>query len=187
VHRSLANLALVLAAAITLAGCSSAAEDDVEWVEPEWMAEQEQQREQFVIDLQSCMDARGWNLTVDEYGGSSEPFESAEEAERAREDTDECLLDLGYDLAGFGEERTVADFRERYQQELEIYRCLRHEGVAMEHDPPTEDVFIEQHLSGGDSTQVWWTYGDPGVLELGAEAVAELQQSCREPWVFAGQ
>ena len=50
--RSVVGLAPVLAVALTLAGCASAAEDDVEWVEPEWMAEQAQEREQFVIDLQ---------------------------------------------------------------------------------------------------------------------------------------
>lgn len=185
--RSVVGLAPVLAVALTLAGCASAAEDDVEWVEPEWMAEQAQEREQFVIDLQSCMEAKGWNVTVDEYGGSLEGFESANEAERARDDTDECILDLGYDLAGFEEERTVDEIRARYRQELDVYHCIRHKGVAMEQEPPSEDVFIEQHLSGETSEQTWWAYGDPEVIELGAAEVADLQQVCPEPWVFAGQ
>lgn len=183
--RFLVSITPLLAVMLALAGCASAPEDDIEWVEPGWMAEQVQAREQFVLDLQSCMDSKGWDLTVDEYGGSAEPFESAAEAERARDDTDECILDLGYDLTGFDEERTVDDSRARYQQELDVYHCLRHQGVVMEQEPPSEEIFVEQRLSGGTSEQMWWPYGDPGVLELGTERVAELHQVCPEPWVFA--
>lgn len=185
-RRRAAAPALVAGLAV-LAGCTSAPQVDAPWVEPDWMADQAQQVEQFVLDLQGCVEASGWNVTVDEYAGVDEPFSSQEEAERFRTDADACLLALGHDPSSFDGEPTVADLQRSYEHEVDVHRCLVHQGVEMSEEPPGEDRFVEQRLRPGSDDEAWWAYGDPAVLALDAAELARVRQSCPEPWVFAGR
>lgn len=179
------RIAGLLCSAMLLGSCSAPAPEQAQWTEPEWMAEQAQEREQFVLDLQACVTDRGWNVTVDEYAGVVEPFESREEAERYGSDSDDCLTALGQDVSRFDDGPTVEQLREHYQRELDVRDCLVHQGVRMQAEPPAEEQFVEQSLQGVDDGLGWWAYGDPGVTELGQAEVAQLQQHCPEPWVFA--
>lgn len=179
------TLVFLLPVALLFAACSGTPQTEVQWTEPEWMAEQAQEREQFVLDLQGCVQAKGWNVTVDEYAGVDEPFSSQEESERFRSDADECITQLGYDLSQFDEEPTVAQLQQWYERETDVYNCLVNEGVEMAVEPPSEEEFIEQWLQSSSDDLAWWAYGDPTILAMSGAEVAQLQQSCPEPWVFA--
>ena len=71
------GLLIVASAWPLLSGCSSDAESSATaWEATAWMADQAQGRESFILRLQACMDAKSWDLTVDESGGFNEPFSS---------------------------------------------------------------------------------------------------------------
>jgi hypothetical protein len=153
------------------------------------MAEQAQAREQFVPTLQACMDGKGWNLTVDESSGIVEPFYSEEEMYRASADKDECLLDQGIDTGQYERLPTEAELRSMYVYDVDTYDCLVAQGVKMEDEPPSVEVYVEQGLNPGGSQQgiseSWWPYFDPAILAMSQDEVAQLEQVCPVRWVFA--
>lgn len=170
--------------AFLAAGCQSSGPESENqgWEEPGWMAEQADMRERFTVDVQSCMDSKGWELTVDSYGGFAEPFSSPEEREHAASDRNACLEQLGYDISTFDEAPSRDTLSSLYDRYLDTYECLVHEGVEMEQEPPSKEVWIEARLSGGEA---WTPHLDDGVVLAGEERYAELEQLCPEPWPFA--
>lgn len=174
----------VLGIVVMVAGCQSTGTgpEAHDWQEPGWMAEQADMRERFTVDVQSCMDSKGWELTVDSYGGFAERFSSQEEREHAAADRDACLEDLGYDTSMFDEAPGQEALATLYDRYIDTYECLVHEGVEMEREPPAKDVWIEARLSGGGP---WTPHLDDGVVLAGEERYAELEQLCPEPWPFA--
>jgi hypothetical protein len=153
------------------------------------MAEQAQLREEFVARLQSCMNVRGWHLTVDESAGFAEPFDSLEELERAGADRDQCLEEQGIDPTAASGPSTEAALREMYRYDVDTHECLVARGLRLERTPPSVDQYIEDGLasqSGESVADPWWPYGDPAVLALLETDVAELRVTCPERWSFAG-
>lgn len=155
------------------------------------MSDQALAREQFVPTLQACMDAKGWHVTVDEHAGIAEPFTSQDEAERATADKTACMLEQGIDPAAYETGPTETELRAMYPYDVDTYRCLVAQGVPMEQEPPSIDVYVEQGLPTGDdgardNSDSWWPYFDPAVLALPQAEVAALEQVCPTRWVFAG-
>lgn len=153
------------------------------------MAEQAQRAEQFVVVLQACMDARGWQLTVDESAGFEEPFTSESELARAGADRDACLVEQGIDTSFVSEPLTTQTLTAMYRYDVDTYECLVVQGVDLERRPPSVDRYVENGLAAQSGEPVgdpWWPYGDPAVLRLGQQEVAELQDVCPERWTFGG-
>lgn len=155
------------------------------------MAEQTQAREQFVPTLQACMDGKGWHITVDEHAGIAEPFYSDEEMDRASSDIDACLLEQGIDMNQVVSDLalTEASLRSMYSYDVDTYECLVAQGVDMQDEPPSVDVYVEQGLNTDDSqqdiSQSWWPYFDPAIMAMSQDEVAQLEQVCPVRWVFA--
>lgn len=191
------GVVIVLVAGIACVGCAGAEaqpEASGQWTAPAWMASQKQEVEQFVDRLQTCMDNKGWNLTMDEFGGMAEPFTSDEELNRAVNDSDACLADLGFDMDVVASTTvTEKQLREDYQRDIDTYQCLVNAGLKMQ-DPPTEDVYVENGLSlyndevsaeGADLDQTWLPYLDPAVLSVGEDDLERLRVNCPERWSLA--
>ncbi|GAB3042609.1 hypothetical protein [Sediminivirga luteola] len=170
-----------------LSACTAEGTIAGDWTEPEWMVNQAADRENFVLELQACMDGLGWDREVDEYGGSPDPFFDTEEMSRFDSDKDACLIQMGIDLEAVRSGPTVESLSTRYAQELDVRECLIAQGIEMESEPPSEDEFIEEGLSSDDSGEAWWAYGDPAVIAAGPERNAELLTVCPEPWVFGAE
>lgn len=153
------------------------------------MAEQAQQMDAFLPTLQACMDSRGWNLTMDESSGVLEPFSSDDEMYRARADSDSCLREQGIDPHQFDNPLTETQLRTRYGYDVDTYQCLVAQGLRMEQQPPSEDVYVERALASSagtdDGAASWWPYFDPAVDSLGRERIAELELVCPARWTFA--
>lgn len=184
----LRSASLVLA--LLACGCTSSsgeAPDEGAWEEPSWMAEQEQQREQFVATLQACMDAAGWNVTVDDDAGFVEPFSDSDELDRAVADSNACLAEQGIDVSTY-ETLTEAELRTMYPYDVDTYECLQAQGVDMQESPPSIDAYVEQGLatlSDGSVELGWWPYGDPALSSKSQDEIAVLHQVCPERWTFA--
>lgn len=183
----LRSVVLVICGGLILQGCAPATDQESAWTAPEWMAEQAQAREEFTVQLQSCISSKGWELTVDESGGFVEGFDSETEMERAKQDSDACLLEQGIDPSTF-DTITEEELRVMYKYDQDTYECLVAQDVEMERDFPSVDTYVEQGLRAGDSQddeEVWTPYLDQGVLSLPQEKLAQVQQSCPERWGFA--
>lgn len=192
IHGSMLNIsfaAVVLFSTFTVTACASDNDSNASWSAPTWMAQQEQAKDQFVARLQACMDAKGWNVTVDESAGIVEPLASESEMQRARQDVRACLTDQGIDPDSVVGTVTEESLREMYTQDLDTYECLLAQGVDMEQKPPSEDQFVEDGLAiqaGEERPDSWWPYGDPVILTMSAQEVATLKQTCPVRWTFAG-
>ncbi len=153
------------------------------------MGEQAQQIDAFVATLQSCMDSRGWNLTMDESSGILEPFSSDDEMYRARADSDSCLREQNIDPHQFDSPPTEAQLRTMYRYDVDTYECLAAQGLRMEQQPPSADAYVESALAAANGTDdgggSWWPYFDPAVKSLGRERIAELEIVCPTRWTFA--
>jgi hypothetical protein len=177
-------------ACLLAAGCApspTTPAPDSSWSEPGWMAEQAQRREQFVVRLQACMDGHGWQLTVDGSAGFAEPFASQDEAERAGADRDRCLVEQGVDASFVSQPLTAESLRSMYRYDVDTHACLLAQGVELERRPPSVDRYVEEGLAAQSGEPVdgsWWPYGDPALLTLGRQDVAELQEACPERWTF---
>lgn len=176
--------------ALLAAGCTAhpdEASDASAWEEPAWMAEQEQQREQFVATLQACMDSAGWNVTVDGDAGFVEPFSDRDELDRAIADSNTCLAEQGIDPSTY-ETLTETELRTMYPYDVDTYECLVAQGIDMQERPPSVDTYVEQGLatlSDDNEETGWWPYGDPALLSITPDEAAALQQACPERWTFA--
>jgi hypothetical protein len=174
---------------IPLAACGKSATPDAEgWTQPAWMSQQLQDEEVFVANVQSCMDAKGWNLTVDASGGFAEPFSDEAEMKRAADDVHSCLADQGIDVTQFEQPLTDSALRTMYRYDVDTYECLAAQGLDMQDPPPSQDAYVESALAAQDGQEAddsWWPYYDPAVTALSSSEVADLQQVCPERWTFA--
>ncbi len=138
--------------------------------------------------LQACMDARGWNRTMDESGGMLEPFSSDDEMQRAGADRDSCFSEQGIDHQLDGSP-TEAQLRTMYRYDVDTYECLAAQGLRMEQQPPSADAYVERALADANGTdgggESWWPYFYPAVDSLGRERIAELEIVCPTRWTFA--
>ncbi|WP_448058951.1 hypothetical protein [Cellulomonas hominis] len=181
---------LLAVAAMSVGSCSAPGQHttDSPWSAPTWMAEQAQQQEQFVVRLQACMDSKGWNLTAGESAGFAEPFSDSAEMERAGADRDACLGEQGIDPNILAKPLTESTLRTMYAFDVDTHECLVAQGIEMEGAPPTVDRYVEEGLAAQAGVPVddpWWPYGDPAILGLDEQGVAELKQVCPERWTFA--
>lgn len=179
-----------LAAAVTCITVLTACGHDVQqpdggtaWAPPAWFAEQAQEREEARIALQACMDAKGWNIELDEWGGSDEPFTSQEEVNRFSEESMACQSELGF----IGEVPTEASLRDRYAKDLDTWECLRAQGFEVA-DPPSVETYIESRLDRDYEGEVWLPYQDESIsqaLETGGitwEEFIQLEIDCPQQW-----
>ncbi|MFC4613442.1 hypothetical protein ACFO3K_01830 [Cellulomonas algicola] len=182
--RAAVRAAVVSILALTAAGCSAdEAPVETEWKPPAWFAEQAREREEVAAKMQTCMDAKGWTVTLDEYGGAAEPFTSEDEANRFSEDSMACQEEAGRRLGALTED----ELREAYTRDVDTMMCLRNEGFDMA-DPPTVDTYVESRLADPPPDDLWVPYTDPavqGALESGslsADGLVELERTCPQNW-----
>ncbi|WP_029068048.1 hypothetical protein [Jonesia quinghaiensis] len=150
------------------------------------MANNAQAEEEFTAKLQACMDAKGWDLTLDSSGGIIEMFTDETEMMRATKDSQACTKDItGIDPLSIGTSVTEASARENYQFETDVYNCLVAQGVKMSREMPSEEEYVDTALSGETSSAPWWPYGDQTVLSMSLDEQNKLRQECPERWVFA--
>lgn len=175
-----------LTVGVLVTGCqaTASAPEPTAWEEPAWMAEQAEMREQFTVDVQACMDAKGWELTVDSYGGFAERFDTREELNRASADRNDCVEEAGYSVDFFDDELSREALSTLYDKHTDTYECLLHEGVEMEETPPAKEAWIENMLQGQES---WIPHLDAAVVLAGEQRAAELKELCPAPWPFALQ
>ncbi|WP_231583614.1 hypothetical protein [Cellulomonas sp. A375-1] len=189
-----ATLGLVL-----VVGLGACAQDvaneppDVEWTAPAWFAEQAQAREEERLGYQRCMDAKGWDRTMMEGGGSVEPFVAEDADDRSEigrfdEDVEACRVELGLPEP---HEMTADELAVQYDAELDIARCLEHLGFEIS-EPPSRQAWIDRMLAANHDPS---TAGDLWAPhnELAERAVAgeqdierrldEAQAQCPQYWV----
>lgn len=171
---------------LTFTACSQLSSQETDWEKPEWMANNAQAEEEFTAKLQACMDAKGWDLTLDSSGGIIEMFTDETEMMRATKDSQACTKDItGIDPLSIGTSVTEASARENYQFETDVYNCLVAQGVKMSREMPSEEEYVDTALSGETSSAPWWPYGDQTVLSMSLDEQNKLRQECPERWVFA--
>ncbi len=129
------------------------------------------------------MDARGWNLPIDEWGGTSEPFDVASgESDRYRTDIMACSenVDEGHLIS----QTNDASMRTYYERELDIYACLKNEGIEPGAPPPFE-VFAEQHSSDAPD-EAWnaWndSWLDSWLDKHTLDSLGDLELRCPQQW-----
>lgn len=183
--RSRFRLVMAAVAAITLAGlaaCSApagpATTPSASWVDPPWVAEQAAQREEYRAQLQSCLDGRGWHVTVDLNGGIVEPFTDATEFSRFESDKQACRVSMGYSADGLP--ATPDELKLQYEQLLDVRNCLIAHGLDMAEPSQSEDAWIDAAQTGAVD---WAPYNDPAIDALPLDEQEELWTVvCPQPW-----
>ena len=197
-RRRVAGLASVAATGVVLAGgawVASAASDvnnppagepSEQWTAPAWFAEQAAERASFRANLQECVDARGWQITVNEWGGSEHWFADEAEMDRFVADVDECSAALGRTGAsGFvddNDDDPDALTRYLYPMLVDTWECVVNRGYDVP-PPPSEDELVRQYAPGSHEP-VWTPYGDLSAGDglMTAERMADLEITCPLPW-----
>jgi hypothetical protein len=149
-----------------------------EWTAPAWFAEQAEQREAFRTSLQACVDARGWEITIDEWGGGDHGFTEKSELDRFVADVDDCSRSLGRHVGDVDPDTTTRNF---YPLLVDTWECVVHLGYDVP-PPPSEDELVRQYETDGSSGPIWTPYGE--LMErLGtAPDREELEVTCPQPW-----
>jgi len=151
-------------------------------VDPPWVAEQAAQREEYQAGLQSCLDGKGWQVTVDLDGGIEEGFTDQNEFARLTTDIKACRVSMGYSADGVP--ATVDELKVFYSQLLDTRACLVAHGVAMG-PPPSEDAWIDAQQPGTDAQSGdadWHPYNDPALEALSMDQQNALEALCPQPW-----
>lgn len=141
------------------------------WEPPKWLVEETTLRAAVREELQTCMDSKGWNVTMDEWGGAAEPFRSTDELERFSSDRDACVAHTAEVLPRTSVEPSVS----AYERDLVTRRCFEAQGYEMP-APPTE----AQYEAGAEADP----YLDPAVGGLPQSTYEQLRVACPEPWSF---
>lgn len=149
-----------------------------EWTAPAWFAEQAEQRAAFRDSLQACVDARGWAITVDEWGGGDHGFTDEAEMDRFVADVDDCSRSLGRHVGDVDSETATRNY---YPMAVDTWKCLIHEGYDVP-PPPSEDELVRQYETAGSSGPVWTPYGDLMDSPSAVPDWAELEATCPQPW-----
>ena len=145
------------------------------WTAPAWFAEQAKERAAFRERLQGCVDARGWTVTVDEFGGSDHAFTEQAEMDRFVADVDDCSRSLGRPAGDDDEEAVV---RHLHPMLVDTWECVVHQGYDVP-PPPSEDELVRQYLTTDPDVATWTPYGDldPRLVDW-----EELEATCPQPW-----
>ena len=174
---------LVACAAVALSGCAGAGVDAgaVPFERPGWMADQDQRQAEHREALQGCVAGKGWNVTVDQFGGVVEPFDDAD-FPRWESDRDACRAEMGLGTSPTSLSRDRAELV--YERQVDTWRCVLDAG----HDvpaPPSREAFVEEITGAGGEdgagVTVWGPYGDLPV-RLSAAEMNALADTCPEPW-----
>jgi len=193
--RSLGVAALALAVAALTAACSS--DDDggaaaPAYTAPAWFAQQAQDREQARNALQSCLDGKGWTVTVNEFGGADEPFSDDVELTRYHADMVDCRASVG--LSDRAPTREQAE--QAYHGMLDTAACLRAQGFEVS-GAPSEQTWVEAFLAASSDTataggatsasDVWEPYGELIAAAQGDETrlarISATEQTCPQWWI----
>jgi hypothetical protein len=178
----------VLGLALPLVGCSADAPvDDVDtWVAPAWFAEQAQEREEYQVALQACLDGKGWDLTVNRDGGVDEALTDADMA-RLPADVDGCRLSMG--LPAEPPAPTEEELRDHYAKLLDVRECLVAQGIAMA-PAQSQDAWLDAEARASAATtdeeraavDLWHPYDDDEIAALPGDRQEELFGLCPQPW-----
>jgi hypothetical protein len=179
------SAALACTAVLVLTGCTSGGDDtDAQpaYTAPAWFAEQAQEREEYRTALQSCLDGKGWKVTVNRDGGIDESFQG-DEIERIHVDVDTCRVSMGFPASDDLPPQDEASLRRQYAMLVDTATCLRAQGVDVA-DPPSEDTWVDTSLQGTDEQKQhqWHPYDDPAWAKVPEDRVAELERTCPQPW-----
>lgn len=178
-------MSVFIAAALAGCGITTSAGADVDKT-LSWEQDYRNNPEAFVRKLQSCMDGKGWHVTVDENGGFLEAFTSEEELQRAVDDKDQCLVQMGFDdeLGATGV-LTEKQLRDIYRIDIQTHKCLVKQGLQMA-PPPSEETYVERTIRSmsGEEDFSWYPYLDDSVIQLSEERIAQLKKKCPERWTF---
>ncbi|WP_165350521.1 hypothetical protein [Xylanimonas protaetiae] len=135
------------------------------------MAEAVQNREEAVLALQSCLDAKGWAVTV--LPDASVVGDKDEDSDRFDADFAQC--------SGAGEpvEYTESTARQEYGRWVDVAACLRAQGRTVS-EAPSEDTWVDLALKNASGTlepgeSLWLPY-------LEVAPTAELEKECPQPW-----
>jgi len=168
---------MCVVATVGLAGCvSPGPAPSSSWVNPPWVAQQAAEREEYRSQLQSCLDGKGWHVTVDLNGGIAEGFTDKAEMARVSDDFTACRVSMGY--SPYGTPQTLDDLKLNYSQLLDTRACLVARGLDMA-PPPSEDAWIEGTQA---NTYVWHPYYDPAFTALSMDEQNALEALCPQPW-----
>jgi len=172
-------VALSLVAIAGLIGCSSAVDPlpSSSWTDPPWVAEQAAQREEYRAALQSCLDGKGWHVTVNLDGGIDEPLTS-DEYSQFMADQGACRQSMG--LSAEGIPATLDELKVNYSQWLDVRNCFIAHGVQMG-PPQSEDAWLDAAQSGGGD--LWLPYSDPALEALSMDEQDALKALCPQPWL----
>lgn len=182
------NTLVLLASLIFLTtGCASTgdvAPSQAPWTPPAWFAEQAREREQARASMQACVEAKGWAVTANEWGGAEEPFDDQATSDQFLKDSQACQAEIG--IGPTSVEPDERYWRESYQRALDTWACLRNEGINLA-SPPSESTYVEQRMAAAPD-YVWTPYSDPEILrllesnEMTSEERAELEIKCPQSW-----
>lgn len=182
--KAVALASLLLAAPLTACAQEATQPAAEQWTPPAWFAEQARAREQARSAMQACVEAKGWAVTADEWGGAEEPFDDEATAEQYQRDSQECQTDLGI---GPGAVKPDEEYWQgAYQRALDTWNCIRNEGIDLS-DPPSEATYVEQRMAEAPD-QVWLPYGDPEIAhlmesgEMTSEERESLEVTCPQSW-----
>lgn len=179
---------VVIVACLGLAACSDGGEaEGTEWTEPAWFAEQAREREEIATILQECMDAKGWDVQVDEYGGidaNLAPF--PDDGAQLVADMTAC-----YDQIPSTYKVTVdaAYYHDvLYPQQVDVYHCLVNQGIDVSAPPPV-DIWVEDMLADKPDPDLWIAWNDGWVAPYlddgthGYDDLVQLEVVCPQPYI----
>ncbi|PFG34173.1 hypothetical protein ATL42_2077 [Sanguibacter antarcticus] len=144
------------------------------------MAEQAQLQDEYRANMQSCVEAAGWSVTITHEGGVVEPFNGQTEMDRYAIDRDACRESLG--LHTDGAALTADQYELIYGRQVQTRECLVAQGYTMA-TPPSKEAYVEAALTGdSNSTAAWSPYLDSAFEKLAESEYNRLQEECPEPW-----
>ena len=141
------------------------------WAEPAWLADEIALRAAVREELQSCMDGKGWDVTMDEWGGAAEPFDRGAALATFGADRDDCLVTVADAVPG----ATAVPPVSAYERDLVTRECVEARGYDLRVAPS------EVEYRGGAVVD---PYEDPALSGISKAEGAELRAACPERWTF---
>lgn len=144
------------------------------WEPPAWLSQETALREAVRQELQTCMDTKGWEVTMDESGGAAEPFDSQERLDSFGRDRDDCLVHVAEVVPRTEEVPAVS----AYERDLVTRQCVEAQGYEVDAAPSEAQ---DQRGATADP------YDDPALRGLSQRAFDQLRATCPERWSFPDQ
>lgn len=144
------------------------------WEPPAWLAEETALRAAVRQELQTCMDAKGWDVTMDEWGGAAEPFASQERWERFAADRDSCVVHVAEVVPTTERAPAVS----AYERDLVTRQCVAAQGHELAAAPSEA-----QYEQGAPADP----FDDPALGGLSQGSLDQLRAACPERWTFPAQ